>query len=97
MKRFISQTIFFFKKVYNSRQPWIVTIAIGLWIIVLQNFGVFSNNSDGAQSVYVVGGEVDASVNGNVEIDNTVPVYVTGGEVEVDGSVWVDGGIISTL
>lgn len=90
------------RKYYSDSRLWIVVIAIGVWMIVLQNFGVFSKSS-GAQSVYVVGGDIDANVSGSVEVDNTVPVYVEGGDVdvsgssvEVEGSVWVNGGTINT-
>lgn len=70
-------------------------------MIVLQNFGVFSKAS-GAQSVYVVGGDIDARVSGSVDVDNTVDFqgYVSvDGSVELDGgnaNVWVDGGQINT-
>lgn len=99
---YLSKTLLILHKVYSDRQIWIITIAIGVWVIVLQNFGVFSKSS-GAQSVYVVGGDIDANVRGNVDVDNTVDVYVDGGhvdvsgsDVEVDGRVWVNGGTIST-
>lgn len=82
---------------------WIIFTCLGVWMIVLQNFGVFSGKSGGAQSVYVVGGRVDADVSGSVEVDNTVPVYVQGGDVdvsgssvEIDGGVWINGGQISS-
>lgn len=91
-----------FHQFYRNRQLWIIFTCMGVWMIVLQNFGVFSKKS-GAQSVYVVGGRVDADVSGSVEVDNTVPVYVQGGDVdvsgssvEIDGGVWVNGGNIST-
>ena len=90
------------QRFYGNKQLWIVFTCVGVWLIVLQNFGVFSKSS-GAQSVYVVGGEVDANVSGSVDVDNTVPVYVEGGDVDVSGSnvsvegnVWVNGGQIST-
>lgn len=79
-----------------------IIIAIGVWMIVMQNFGIFSKKS-GARSLYVVGGKVDADVSGSVDVDNNVPVYVQGGNinvsgssVELDGGVWVSGGNIST-
>ena len=95
MKKFFLQVWSLLQKAYSSRQVWIVFATIGIWMIVLQNFGVFSRSS-GAQDVYVVGGSLDADVNGSVEID--------GGYVSVDGtvdinepiSVWVDGGSINT-
>ena len=102
MKRFFSQAMIFVRKCYADRQMWMIIIAIGVWLIVLQNFGVFSDKSGGAQSVYVVGGRIDADVSGSVEVDNTVDVqgYVSvDGSVELDGghtSVWVDGGQINT-
>ncbi|MGN1214068.1 MAG: hypothetical protein ACI4TR_04155 [Bacteroidaceae bacterium] len=52
--------------------------AIGIWIIVLQNFGIIPVNHD-TQGVYVlntvdVRGDVDANVHGNVRVDNTVDI-----------------------
>lgn len=55
---------------------WLIALsAIGIWIIVLQNFGIIPKNQD----VYVlntvdVRGRVDASVQGSVEVDNTVDI-----------------------
>ena len=89
-------------RIMSNRQLWLIIIAIGVWIIVLQNFGLFSRTS-GAQSVYVVGGDIDADVSGSVSIDGG-SVEVEGGYVTIDGtvdvndpiSVWVNGGQIST-
>lgn len=57
------------------------TIALGIWTIVLQSFGLFG--SEGTQRVYVVNeidanvsGEVDADVSGTVGIDNTVDINI---------------------
>lgn len=101
MKQFFSQALVLVRKVYSDRQMWIIILAVGVWMIVLQNIGVFSKSS-GAQSVYVVGGDIDANVRGSIDVDNTVDVQghvSVDGSVELDGghtSVWVDGGQIST-
>jgi len=50
----------------------LVFIAIGIWILVLQNFNVFDNRKD----VYVRGGYINADVNGRVSVDNTVDVNI---------------------
>lgn len=59
----------FFVKFYHNTHLWIVLICIGVWILVFQNIG-----TKGAKDVYVVGGEVEADVSGNVSVDNTVDV-----------------------
>ena len=53
----------------------LITIAIGIWAIVLQNAGIIPTN----QNVYVVNtvpvsGDVDVS--GHVSVDNTVSVSI---------------------
>ena len=60
-------------------QVVLVTIAIGIWVLVLQNAGIFPKN----QNVIVVNeveanvrGHVDAEVYGTVEVDNTVDINV---------------------
>lgn len=90
--KIIGNTIY---RTITTNHFWIVLGVVGIWVVVLQGFGVFSSHSDGCQSVYVAGG--------SLEVDNTVPVYVKGGEldvsgssVEIDGGVWVDGGSINT-
>jgi hypothetical protein len=50
----------------------LLSIAIGVWVIVLQNLGVIPIS----QRVKVVG-MVDAYVSGSVDIDNTVDVEVS--------------------
>lgn len=50
----------------------LLSIAIGVWVIVLQNLGVIPT----CQRVKVVG-MVDAYVSGSVDIDNTVDVEVS--------------------
>ena len=59
----------FFVKFYRNTHLWIVLTCIGVWILVFHNFG-----TGGAKDVYVVGGEVEAEVSGNVSVDNTVDV-----------------------
>lgn len=58
-----------------SLKAVLITIAIGIWAIVLQNAGIIPTN----QNVYVKGGHL--SVSGSVDVDNTVSVD---GDVDVD-------------
>lgn len=59
-----------------SLKGLVALATIGIWVLVLQNFGIIPVN----QNVYVdgghvhVSGEVDARVRGSVEVDNTVDV-----------------------
>lgn len=59
----------FFVKFYHNTHLWIVLTCIGVWILVFQNIG-----TKGAKDVYVIGGELEAEVSGNVSVDNTVDV-----------------------
>lgn len=69
------------KKIFNSQLFWIRLCAIGIWMLVIQNY---FGGEDTAQRVYVVGGQVDAdvtgtvdaNVSGSVDVDNTVSVEV---------------------
>ena len=65
----------FFKRnvLFNITNPryWLIIGSIGVWILVLQNFGVFGEKS---QRVYVTGGDVDADVRGSVSVDGPVRV-----------------------
>lgn len=64
----------------------LLSIAIGVWVIVLQNLGVIPIS----QRVKVVG-IVDAYVSGSVDIDNTVDVEVWNTvDVEVSNTVDVN-------
>ncbi|MBR6131766.1 MAG: hypothetical protein IKQ20_07900 [Bacteroidales bacterium] len=58
----------FIKRIYHNTHLWIVLTCIGVWVLVFQNFRI------GTKEVYVVGGEVEAEVSGNVSVDNTVDV-----------------------
>ena len=65
-----------------SLKAILITIAIGIWAIVLQNAGVIPTN----QNVKVVNtvdvsGNVDADVSGSVSVDNTVDINIS----EVNG------------
>ncbi len=62
-----------------SLKAILLTIAIGIWAIVLQNAGIIPTN----QNVKVVN-EVDAYVRGSVDVDNTVDIN---GSVDVDNTV----------
>lgn len=64
-----------FQKLLHSQLFWLQVCAVGIWLLVIQNyFG--SENS--AQRVYVVGGNIDADVSGYVDanVSNTVSVEV---------------------
>ena len=65
MKRFLD--------IITSTKCWLIIGSIGVWILVLQNFGVFGEKS---QRVYVTGGDIDADIRGSVSVDNTVDVNV---------------------
>lgn len=68
-------------KLFRSQLFWIQVCAIGIWLLVIQNY---FGGEDTAQRVYVVGGSidanvsgyVDANVSGSVDVDNTVSVEV---------------------
>lgn len=72
-------------QLYNSQLFWLQVCAIGIWLLVIQNF---FGREDGAQSVYVVGGSIDADVRGSVDVDNTVSVEVENTvPVEIENTV----------
>jgi hypothetical protein len=55
----------------------LITIAVGIWAIVLQNAGVIPTS----QNVKVVNtvdvsGNVDADISGSVSVDNTVDINI---------------------
>lgn len=48
---------------------------IGIWILVLQNFGIIPVSQNvGVTNEVAVGGRVSADVSGSVSVDNTVDV-----------------------
>lgn len=55
-----------FKKTITSTRYWLMLCTIGIWVLVLQNFGVFGSKS---QKVYVTGGDVDARVWNTVDVN----------------------------
>lgn len=69
------------QKLLHSQLFWLQVCAVGIWLLVIQNYFGGENS---AQRVYVVGGNidadvsgyVDANVNGSVDVDNTVSVEV---------------------
>lgn len=71
---------------YISLKAILITIAVGIWVLVLQNAGVIPTK----QNVYVKGGFVgvsgDVGVTGDVNVNNTVSVQ---GSVDVDNTVSV--------
>ena len=68
-------------RLFQSQLFWLQVCAIGIWLLVFQNYFGDKNT---AQRVYVVGGyidadvtgSVDANVSGSVDVDNTVSVEV---------------------
>lgn len=69
------------QQLFHSRLFWIQVCAVGIWLLVFQNY---FGSEDTAQRVYVVGGNIDANVSGSVDVDNTVDVV---GTVDVDNTV----------
>lgn len=65
MKRFL--------EIIANPKYWLIIGSIGIWVLVLQNFGIFGVKS---QKVYVTGGDIDADVRGYVSVDNTVGVNI---------------------
>jgi len=51
----------------------LTAIAVGIWMLVLQNFNVFDNRKD----VYVRGGYINADVSGRVSVGNTVDINIS--------------------
>lgn len=68
-------------KLLHSQLFWVQVCAVGIWLLVIQNFFGGENT---AQRVYVVGGNIDANVSGSVDVDNTVDIV---GSVDVDNTV----------
>lgn len=58
---------------FHSQLFWIQVCAIGIWLLVIQNF---FGGEDTAQRVYVVGGNISADVNGSVDVSNTVDINI---------------------
>lgn len=70
---------------YHSQLFWLRVCAIGIWVLVSQNY---FGREEGAQSVYVVGGSIDADVRGTVDVDNIVSVEVENTvPVEVENTI----------
>lgn len=53
-------------QLFNSQLFWLQVCAIGIWLLVIQNY---FGREGGAQSVYVVGGCIDANVGNTVDIN----------------------------
>ena len=58
----------------RTNRFWIALGVVGIWVIVLQNFGVFSDTETGCQTVYVEGGNID--VNEVNDVFGTVDVNI---------------------
>lgn len=63
-----------------SLKAILISIAVGIWAIVLQNAGVIPTNQNvkvvNTVDTYVNGGNIDADVSGSVSVDNTVDVNI---------------------
>lgn len=55
----------------------LILLTVGIWLIVLRNFGILPVRNQ----VYIKGGYVDATVSGSVDVEN---------EVEISGYVDVN-------
>jgi len=64
----------------------LIIIAIGIWVIALQNTGLIPIR----QNVYVEGGYIDAEVSGSVRVNNTVDIS---GSIDVLNTVSVSGSV----
>lgn len=64
----MKQKIIFFVK---TTQFWVIICAIGIWS---QFIFTLLSSEKGVQSVYVTGGDIDASVSNTVEIEGSVSV-----------------------
>ena len=53
-----------------SLKAILIVIAVGIWVIVLQNTGIIPTK----QNVYVKGGYIVADVNGSVDVSGSVSV-----------------------
>ncbi len=60
---------------HNSNRTVLILIALGIWAIVLQNIGLFSNQK--VEVVNSVGIHGQVEVNGGVNIDNTVDINIS--------------------
>lgn len=69
-------------RLLHSQLFWIKVCAIGIWLLVIQNFF-------GVRRVYVVGGRIDADVTGKVDVTGEVDANVSG-SVDVDNTVSVE-------
>jgi hypothetical protein len=70
-----------------SSRTLLLIIASGIWVIVLQNAGIiprFLGTKKGVQSVYVIGGNIDADVSGTVDIDDIRGSVNVNGDVDVN-------------
>jgi hypothetical protein len=62
-----------------SLKAILVIIALGIWVLILQNAIIHKN-----QTVYVRGGNIEAEVRGSVNVNNTVDVYIEGQRFTLD-------------
>lgn len=60
-----------------SLKTILIAIGVGIWVIVLQNAGIIPKlvgTENGTQTVYVTGGNIDADINGTVDVRGSVSV-----------------------
>lgn len=57
-------------KMFRSQLFWLQACAVGIWLLVFQNYFGGEDSVDGnAQRVYVVGGNISADVGNTVDIN----------------------------
>ena len=61
----------------------LILITLGIWVIILQNAGIIPSK----QNVYVKGGYLYSTIDGEVEVTNTVDIS---GSVEIEDEVDVN-------
>lgn len=60
-----------------SLKAILITIGAGIWVLVLQNAGIIPKlvgTENGTQTVYVKGGNINADVDGTVDVRGSVSV-----------------------
>ena len=81
----VNKTIKKFQFKNLSLKSILVIIAVGIWMLVLQNLGIIPVTQD-------VRVKNTVEVSGNVDVDNTVDVS---GDVDISGNVDVSGSTVS--
>lgn len=72
-----------------SLKPVLIVIAVGIWVIVLQNAGIIPTNQN-VKVVNTVGVDGSVRVSGNVDVDNTVDINIE--EINGKSNAFYDHG-----